>query len=557
MIPAIAAKMLLRTLAAFTLVLCTAAQGDFNKWTGWGANHRNNRWASKNNQVSSANINGVSSHCLVSFPIGVSATPVTEDDIAYFPTWNGSFAAVNYRTCTILWTRNITAIIADYKPITPFQTQNVKPISRSSPQVAGGVVFVGTLTHALVVALDKTTGVTLAIQQLNTHPAAVLTMSPTFFDGRLYIGAASIEENLTLDPSYRCCSFIGNMAALSFDATTNTFTVVWEVSMIPKSKALLGWSGAGLWGSQPAIDTKRRQVFVSTGNAYSVPNSTISCQHEHENVTYPPDGLQHDPCLPGDVWQDSVVAIALDAGTVNWVHQTPGLDAYTAGCGYPDIFAQNTTLCPQVPGPDADFGMAPTFVPRRLGGRTMVVVGRKNGVVYALSAVTGARLWETATSPLGIGGGLSWGIAADDRRVYFTAINSAHGPWALLPAGPTIERSAYGALNLSSGAVLWETPTPMAGMAFGPPSVVGDIVLVARTGQDPANNTGYDQTQGGLVAVDKATGKILMDHALETNFHGGVAVQNKFLLFGTGYSGFGLPALVPGGFHVMKVPADE
>lgn len=125
--------------------------------------------------------------------------------------------------------------------------------------------------------------------------------------------------------------------------------------------------------------------------------------------------------------------------------------------------------------------------------------------------------------------------------------------WTLRPSGQTITRSAYGAVSLSNGAILWQTAVPQSGVALGPPTVAGDVVLVARTGQDPAGNAGYDQTQGGLVSLRKATGAVIKDLTLSTNFHGGVAVQGKYVLFGTGYSGFGAPALVPGGIHVLKV----
>lgn len=78
-------------------------------------------------------------------------------------------------------------------------------------------------------------------------------------------------------------------------------------------------------------------------------------------------------------------------------------------------------------------------------------------------------------------------------------------------------------------------------------------MLVARTGQDPDGTASYDATQGGLVVLRKATGDVVMDLGLSTNFHGGIAVQGKYVLFGTGYSRFGAQAIVPGGFHVLKV----
>jgi hypothetical protein len=76
-----------------------------------------------------------------------------------------------------------------------------------------------------------------------------------------------------------------------------------------------------------------------------------------------------------------VLAIDIDLGIVNWVHQLPLLDAYSAGCGFPGIRPPNITLCPEVPGLDTGFAMAPAFV---LGssptpyGKDTLVIGQKN-----------------------------------------------------------------------------------------------------------------------------------------------------------------------------------
>ncbi|KAH8896722.1 Quino protein alcohol dehydrogenase-like protein [Thozetella sp. PMI_491] len=529
-----------------------------SRWTGWGGNLHNNRWAADNKNISSANIQSLLSSCTIAYPIGVSATPVLAGNIAYYPTWNGSFAALDFVSCRLLWQVNVTGLIESFAPITTFQMQQMKKVSRSSPQVDvdNNVIYMGTLTHALVIALDRLTGKTLDVIQVNSHALATLTMSPTLFEGKLFVGASSLEENVSLLPDYPCCNFVGNMVSLVLErsrAGGKAFKVLWNVTTIPASRRSAGWSGAGLWGSQPSIDKSRRQLYVATGNAYSIPNATIRCQKATQNNTsaYMAVGSVRDPCLPEDIWQDSVLAIDIDKGTVNWAHQPPKLDAYSAACGYPGIFAQNTTLCPEIPGEDADFGMAPAFVPYARGD--MVVLGRKNGDIYALSARTGHSLWQTSTSPVGIGGGLSWGIAVDDSRVYYTAINSGENAWQLRLSNRTVSRSAYGALSLENGAVLWETEAPSNNIAFGPPSIVGDLVLVARTGQDPDGAGLYDQSTGGLVALEKSTGRIIMDHGLDTNFHGGVAVQDRYVLFGTGYLAYQPPALVPGGFHVMLV----
>ncbi|KAK3329221.1 quinon protein alcohol dehydrogenase-like superfamily [Apodospora peruviana] len=528
-----------------------------SSWSGWGANTRNNRWASQNNVISSANILSVADTCTKSFPIGISATPVISGNVVYFPTWDGAFVALEYKTCQILWQINVTAVIQSFRPPSAFQAANVRPVSRTSPQIDGNVLYFGTLTHALVVAVNKYTGSILGAVQINAHPLAIITMSPTFYNGKLFVGASSVEENVPLIPGYQCCSFVGNMVALTFSG--NHFRTSWNVSAISPARQREGWSGAAIWGSQPAVDASRNLVFVATGNSYSVSPATVQCQLSFVPPQVPYT-LNSPSCLPSDVWQDSVIAIDLDSGRVKWVQQRPGVDIFTAACGYPNFGPQNPDICPGIPGSSSDFGMAPTFVPsssnhHKRGGNNAdkVIVGRKNGDLYALSAQDGHVLWATSTSPQGITGGLSWGIAVDDSRAYFTAINSDYKTWQLQPSGQTIARSAYGAASLATGMILWETAVPRQGFSLSPPTVVGDLVLVGRTGEDPNGTASYDASQGSLVALKKATGQVILDKTVSTNFHGGVAVQGKYVLFGTGYSGFGAPQTVPGVFHVMQV----
>jgi hypothetical protein len=140
----------------------------------------------------------------------------------------------------------------------------------------------------------------------------------------------------------------------------------------------------------------------------------------------------------------------------------------------PGILPKSPVSCPQTPGPDTDFGIAPAFVPGSSPtpyGKDVVVISQKNGNLYAMSAQAGQIFWSTVTSPDGIGGGLSWGIAVDDCRVYFTAINSLDVPWQLQPSNQTVDRSEYGAESLSNGTILWEIATPLDGVAYGPPTL--------------------------------------------------------------------------------------
>jgi hypothetical protein len=114
-------------------------------------------------------------------------------------------------------------------------------------------------------------------------------------------------------------------------------------------------------------------------------------------------------------------------------------------------------------------------------------------------------------------------------------------------------RSAYGVASLLTRALLWEIAVPSNKVACGPPTLVGDLVVVARTGNDPNGTADYDVTKGGLVAIEKATGTVVVDYDLNDNFHGGVAIQDRHIFFGTSYSGFTPPRLIPRGLSVMRV----
>lgn len=274
------------------------------------------------------------------------------------------------------------------------------------------------------------------------------------------------------------------------------------------------------------------------------------CQDATENITAIKQGLVGDPCLPDDIWQNSVIAIDMKLGFVNWVHQIPTLDAWTLACGIPGFLPGTPGACPYTPGPDADFGMAPSFVPGSKynpEGKDIVVVGQKNGNLYAMSAQAGRVLWSVATSPGSVGGGLSWGLATDDSRAYFTAINNFMAPFTLKPSGMAWNHSAYGAASLEDGSILWEVPAPDNGQSTGMPTIVGDLVLFPRSGD--ALNTG----NGSLVALKKDTGALVKTWPVTGIMKGGIAVVGNTVMFGTGYGNVFGAGEHDGSFYAMSL----
>jgi len=97
--------------------------------------------------------------------------------------------------------------------------------------------------------------------------------------------------------------------------------------------------------------------------------------------------------------------------------------------------------------------MAPALVPanNNTHRKDLVKLGQKNGNLYVLDAATGEVEWAVATSPGGAGGGLMWGVAADEAWVYFSAINYPKLPWSLVPSGGMTNGSGFGAAGLGDG----------------------------------------------------------------------------------------------------------
>ncbi|KAK3688055.1 quinon protein alcohol dehydrogenase-like superfamily [Podospora appendiculata] len=514
-------------------------------WAGWGGGILNNHWAQSNTAISSSNIDSLTEHCKIPYPQGQYSPPTVLGNYAYYPTGNGSLVALNYKTCQVKWSVNVTQIVIDYKPVSPLQNivQNGNTITRTSPQidVANNVIFFGTQIHALIVAVDLSTGALLGSKQVNAHELAVVTSSPTFYNGLLFVGASSNEENAAFftGGTYQCCTFVGNAAAFRFKRTgsTGTFSTVWNVTTIPATLPKNGtqWSGAGIWGGQPSIDVGRRQVFFATGNIYSVP------------VEWYPCTVSNDPfCTPDYIWQESVFAVDMYTGKVNWVRRLNRLDAWTLVCGTPTL-PINPALCPQTaPGTDFDFGMAPTFVPGgkfTSRGKDMLAIGQKSGVLYGLAADTGKVQWATMVGPGDAVGGMVWGLAADDKRAYFNNVNFYQNDWVLQPGNTQhTNNSIHGAASLADGSITWENATPYANMSYSiVPAVVGDLYLTGLSGP-----FGFGSSAPGIVlAYKKTTGQLVSQLTLEGTFEGGISIQDEYVFIGTGRGG-------PGFLYVFK-----
>jgi polyvinyl alcohol dehydrogenase (cytochrome) len=134
---------------------------------------------------------------------------------------------------------------------------------------------------ANVRAVDALTGKALWTTNVDQHPTAIITGSPTLVGATLFVPVSSYEEAKAKDASYRCCTFRGSVVALDAASGTilwKTYTIAQETKPGPLSTAgvqLTGPSGAPIW-SAPTYDSASQKIYVTTGDNYSDPTTETS-----------------------------------------------------------------------------------------------------------------------------------------------------------------------------------------------------------------------------------------------------------------------------------------
>ena len=445
----------------------TAAIADSN-WTSAGHDIQNTRHQDSETEISTSTVGGLKVKWEFTTDGDVSATPAVDGSKVYFPDWAGYLSAVDRETGKLVWKSSIATAsgVAFDK-------------ARATPVIVGDKVIVGTQGSILVpgggpggklLAFNKNTGALVWSTQLDSHPAAIITQSATAYGSRVYVGVASQEEALAgFVPGYPCCSFRGSM--LSVDVQTGA--IVWKTYFVPSEPA--GYSGNAIWGSSPAIDTKRNQVYVATGNNYSVPDSVLACVEAAAG-----NETAIKACIAADSLFDAVVALDLTSGAIRWATKALPFDAWTTSC-LPPPFGDGSN-CPQPEGPDYDFGQAPALFTVEANGKPkqLVGAGQKSGQYWAMNPDTGAVAWVTQAGPGGTAGGLQWGSAVDGKRVYTANANYNAVPWAL-PGGAVTNAGVWSALDAATGQLLWQKADPRPGFFFSAPEAARPVRSRLRT----------------------------------------------------------------------------
>jgi polyvinyl alcohol dehydrogenase (cytochrome) len=348
-------------------------------WNGWGVDTSNTRFQTeKSAGLTAAQVPRLKLKWAFGFP-GVNSVfgqPSIADGRVFLGVDSGYVYALDADTGCVHWSFQADAGV-----------RTAITIARAAKVRASA--FFGDI-KANVYAIDAETGEPIWKVHVEDHPTARITGAPKLFEGRLYVPVASGEEGAGGNPKYPCCTFRGSVVAL--DAATGK--QIWKTYVIPDEPKStgpnrFGPAGGGVWSS-PTIDSKRHVLYATTGDAYTEPAAKTT---------------------------DSIVAMDLDTGKIQWVAQGTENDAWLAGCS-----AQNPTgNCPANLGPDQDFSASP-ILKTLPNGRRILVAGQKSGNVWAYDPDRkGAVVWKTAltSSTTEFGGKIVWGGAADGQAAYF------------------------------------------------------------------------------------------------------------------------------------------
>jgi polyvinyl alcohol dehydrogenase (cytochrome) len=475
----------------------------------FGRNLQNTASNDEERIISTSNVATLAPKWVATTGGDVSARAAVVDGVVYFPDWGGNLWALAATTGAVIWHHQLS----DYG-------LPAGSVSRTSPAVHRGTLYIGTQAGADLLAIDAKTGNLRWVRQLDTNPGAVLTASPAVFGGVVYIAVSGVIEETTLaeNPNHQF-SFRGSAVAVN----AGTGAILWKTFTVPP-----GDTGGSVWGSNPVVDARRQTVFIGVGNNFTTPADPayVSCIM---------GGGTQKACLSPDDHFDSIVALDMTTGSIKRSRRLSDGDDWNLACSSSPVGAN----CPIPTGLDYDFGSMPNEFSAQLrgtfGNQDIIGAGQKSGMYLAFDPDTGDFLWGTVVGPGSTLGGIQWGSATDGRQIYVAIGNNDHLPYT---AGSAVGTAgSWSALDPATGEILWQTPDPSGAIDIGPMTVADGVVYAPSMGAATA-------TTPNMFALDANTGNVLWSFASGGSVNAGAVIVDGVVYWGSGYSHLPIPGFV-------------
>src|ERR1700733_3178990 len=224
-------------------------------WNGWGGGMSNTRQQAADAQLTDARLAQLKLKWAFGFPgaQAVYGQPSVVAGRVFVGVDTGYLYSLDAATGCVYWSFHADAGV-----------RAAVSVGRSE-KPGESLAYFGDL-KGNVYAVNAATGAQVWKVSVDPHPLTHITGAAQLYENRLYVPVASGEEAAAADPTYKCCTFRGSVAAL--DAQTGR--VIWKTYIIPdapkpttknaKGTQQFGPSGGGVWSS-PTIDPKRRALY--------------------------------------------------------------------------------------------------------------------------------------------------------------------------------------------------------------------------------------------------------------------------------------------------------
>ena len=388
-------------------------------WNGWGGDVKNSGFK-KGTGLNAQNVSKLKLKWAYGFPdaVRVRSQPAIVGDMLIIGSQNGSVYAINAKTGCTLWHTEVNSAVRGAITVAPGPRGKL-------------TAFLADFSTS-VFALDIEDGSIIWETKVGKHVQNAVTGSVTLHGNTLFIPLTSMEVLAAMNPDYDCCTSSGGVVAIN----ALNGEELWHFNTIQKPPKVVGEkenggkiyapSGAIVWSS-PTVDAGRNLLYIGTGENYTRPTTAYS---------------------------DAILALDMTTGELQWAFQGTADDGWNLDCFDED----NRINCPDPPGPDLDFGMAPILTTRE-DGKEVLIVGQKSGVVRAMDPDdNGKLLWETRVGKGTANGGIHWGMASDGKLAYAPVNDNPYwppDPESEYPLSPGVY-----ALDVTTGKVVWEQPAP-------------------------------------------------------------------------------------------------